>query len=289
MVVMVSKIPKSAVKPLMEHCERLSGETGRSAADIFREYLELMKKYADFFFSGPWPEKLDKQADLSDEDVKFIEGGGSHEERCERFTLVCLRRNMSVEGFDSEGFLEDFKFYGGMECWDCPVWEVTELRKEVELYEKRRRETEDAVKGENPSWVVERMYEDLNLPDVVREDRMRLVKLRFFEEDGGARGKSCEVKNKYKCPYGEESEQLIEDGRLVRALWRLIEWYDDHWNPSHTFRPAESEMKWYHYDESSIIDVTSYEGILKAIDDGRIEKIKEEYERCMRETGAHGG
>jgi hypothetical protein len=150
MVVMVSKIPKSAVKPLMEHCERLSEQNGKTAAQIFREYLELMKKYVDFFFSRPWPEKLDKQAGLSDEDVRFIEGGGSHEERCERFTLVCLRRNMSVEGFDSEGFLEDFKFYGGMECWDCPVWEATELRKEVELYEKRRREIEDAMKGENP-------------------------------------------------------------------------------------------------------------------------------------------
>ena len=282
-------IPKSAVKLLVEHCRKLSVETGRPAAEILREYLELMKKYAGFFFSRPWPEKLDKQGALSDEDGKFIEGGGSHEERCERFTLVCLRRNMSVEGFDSEGFLEDFKFYGGMECWNCPVPEAMRLRKDVERVEQFRREIEEKMKQKEPSWVTRQMYEHLKRPDVVREDRMRLVKLRFFEEDGGARGKSCEVKNKYKCPYGEESEQLTEDGRLVRALWRLIEWYDDHWNPSHTFRPAESEMKWYHYDEPSVIDVTSYEDILKAIDDGRIEKIKEEYERYMRETGIHGG
>ena len=289
MVVMVSKIPKSAVKPLMEYCERLSEQTGKPAAQIFREYLELMKKYADFFFSWPWPEKPDKQADLIDEDVKFIEGGGSHEERYERFTLVCLRRNMSVEGFDSEGFLEDFEFYGGMECWNCPVPEAVRLRKDVERVQQLRREIEEKMKQKEPSWGTTHMYEHLNRPDVVRMDKMSLVKLRFFEEDGGAKGKSCEVKNKYKCPYGEEAEQLIEDGRLVGALWRLIEWYDNHWNPNHTFRPAESEMKWYHYDEPSVIDVTSYEDILKAIDDGRIEKIKEEYKRYMRETGVHGG
>ena len=93
MVVMVSKIPKSAVKPLMEHCERLSEQTGKPAAQIFREYLELMKKYADFF-SEPWTEKPNVQLGLRDRDVGFIRGGKSYRERCERFTIVCLRRNI---------------------------------------------------------------------------------------------------------------------------------------------------------------------------------------------------
>jgi len=55
------RIPKNAVKPLIEHCAKLSREAGRPAAEIFKEYLELMNKYADFFFSEPWPEKTGKQ------------------------------------------------------------------------------------------------------------------------------------------------------------------------------------------------------------------------------------
>jgi hypothetical protein len=271
MVVMVSKIPKSAVKPLMEHCERLSGETGRSAADIFREYLELMKKYADFFFSEPWPEKLDKQGALNDEYVKFIEGGGSHEERCERFTLVCLRRNMSVEGFDSEGFREDFKFYGGIKCWCCSINKAAGLREQAGLIEKHRREMEQ-VKWEESS-------------EVVKQHKMLLVGLRLYEELGGAGGRSCRVKIKYACPYGEESEQLIEKGRSVETLWKHIEWYDCHWNASYTYRPSDQEMKWYHYGEPSIIDVTSYDDVLKAREDGRLERIIQEHERYMKETG----
>jgi hypothetical protein len=103
-----------------------------------------------------------------------------------------------------------------------------------------------------------------------REDKMRLVKLKFFEEDGEANGKGCEVRNKYRCSYGEGSEKLIEDGMLIKALWRVIEWYDHHWNPSVNFRPSIQDMNWYHYDEPSILDVTSYDDILKAVDDGRL-------------------
>jgi len=42
-------------------------------------------------------------------------------------------------------------------------------------------------------------------------------------------------------------------------------------------------MKWYHYGEPSIIDVTSYEDVLKAIEDGRLKKIIEERERYEEE------
>ena len=35
-----------------------SGEkTGRSGAEVFQKYLELMKKHAGYFFSGRWPAK----------------------------------------------------------------------------------------------------------------------------------------------------------------------------------------------------------------------------------------
>lgn len=260
------KIPKKAVEPLTETCEHLSHEWGKPAATIFKEFLELMNKYADYFFREPWPEKPDKQPGLRDEDAEFIEAGGSHEDRGERFTLVCLRRNISMEGFDSRGFTEDTKFYGGRECWDCSVRAATELRKDVEQAEQLRRKVEEGMKQEEPSWFAKEMHEHLKKPDMVRRDKMLLVKLRLYEELGGAEGKSCQARNKYRCPYGEQSEQLIEDGGLVRALWGHIEWCHHHWN------------------EPSIVDVTSYEDVLRAVEDGRLDKIIRERERHTKET-----
>jgi len=282
------RIPKSAVKPLILYCERLSGETGRSAAEIFKEYLELMNKYGEYFFSEPWPEKVDKPVGFrfGDEDVNFIEGAEGYEEECERFTLVCLRRNISMEGFDAEGFDEDFKFYGHVECWDCVVPEAVRLREHIKLVEQAVREYEEEVKQENPSWVAREMCEYYKRSDVVRRDRMMCVELRLYEEMGGAKGKNCGVKNKYRCPYGAKSGRLIEHGRLVKFIWRQIEWYDHHWNLPQTYRPSEQDMKWYHYGEPGIMDVTSYDDIMKAIEDGRFEKIVKEHERYMKETGS---
>jgi hypothetical protein len=145
------------------------------------------------------------------------------------------------------------------------------------------------MKSAEPSWITRRMHEFYRRPDVVRNDKIRLVKLRFYEDVGSAEGKSCEVKNKYTCPYGEASEQLIEDGSLANFIWREIEWYNHHWNPSHTFIPAQKEMKWYHYSEPSIIDVTSHDDVIKATDDGRLKRIIEEHERYMKETGYEAG
>ena len=279
------KIPKSAVKPLMEHSQKLAEETGIPALEIFKKYLELMKKYADYFFSKPWPEKPDKKLDLNDEDLEFIKKAKDYEEERERFTLVCLRRNMSIEGFDAEKFEDDFKFYGRRECWGCVVPEATGLRDYIKKVEETARMFEEKAKQENPSWIALEMCKYYKRPDVVRKDKMMLVKLRLYEELGGAEGKSCNVKNKYRCPYGEESNRLIEDGRVAKFIWRQIEWYDAHWNPSKTYSPPEQDMKWYHYDEPSIIDVTSYEDLCKAIEDGRLERIIKEHERYMKETG----
>jgi hypothetical protein len=114
-------IPKSAVKSLMEYCNELGMEAGVSAAEVLKNYLELMKKYADYFFSKPWSEKLDKRFEFSDHDVEFLAGSKNYKDESERFTLVCLRRNMSMEGFDSQGFTEDFKCHGSEKCWGCSV------------------------------------------------------------------------------------------------------------------------------------------------------------------------
>lgn len=279
------RIPKSAVKSLLEYCNELSRETGTSAAEIFKNYLEWMKKYADYFFREPWPETRDRRFELSDGDREFIEGGKNYAEKVERFTVVCLRRNISMEGFDCGGFDNDFKFYGRMWCWDCVVPDAVRLRGDIERIEQAIRNNEEEMKREEPSWIAKEMYEYYKRPDVVRMNKMMLVELRLYEEIGGAKDKSCEVKNKYRCPYRKKSERLIEDGRLAKFIWRQIEWYDHHWNPSPSIRVSADDMKWYHYGDPGIIDVTSYDDIVKAIEDGRLEKIIEEHKRYMKETG----
>jgi hypothetical protein len=121
-------IPKAALKPLFEHCQRLEGETGRPAVEILREYLELTKKYEAYFFSKPWPETFGEEYGLSHEDLQFIYGALTFDERRGRFTLVCLRRNLSLEGFDSQSFLDSFRSYGELRCADCAVHEAKPLR-----------------------------------------------------------------------------------------------------------------------------------------------------------------
>jgi hypothetical protein len=277
------KIPKAAVKPLIEHCQRLSIETGKPEAQVFKELLELTKKYADYFFSGPWPEKLDEHFEFSDVDFEFIQGSAGYGEECERFTVVCLKRNISLEGFDADGFNEDFRFYGNRPCWNCVVTEAARLRKEIKRLEEDVKKNEEAMKMQEPSYVTRSMYEYNRRPDVVRRHKMMYIELRLYEELGQAEGKGCEVKNKYKCPYGEEAKELIECGRLAKFVWRQIQWYDTHWNPSENLRPAANEMKWYHYGEPSLIDVTSYDDVLKAATNGRLKKIIEERKKYEQE------
>jgi hypothetical protein len=59
----------------------------------------------------------------------------------------------------------------------------------------------------------------------------------------------------------------------------LVQWYDEHWHRSQSFRPSSNEAKWCPYDESGFPDVTSYDDIRKAIGNGRMEKILEEYKK----------
>ena len=191
---------------------------------------------------------------------------------------------MSLEGFDAEGFDRDFEFFGRILCGGCSVWRATGLRRFVERVEQKRIETEEEMKGEEPSWITREMYEYRRRPDVVRLDKMRLVELRFYEEVGGAKDKSCLDRNKYRCPYGDESERFVEDGELIYDLWRLVVWYDRHWNRSRMFEPSPADLKWCHYEEPGIMDVTSYEDVLKAAEDGRLKGIFEEHERYLKET-----
>lgn len=281
------RLPRSALEPLMECCEYLSERlgSGESAVSVFRRVLEGMRRYGDFFFDHPWTERAEWEYGLSDEELGFIEGGETFEERGERYTLVCLRRNISMEGLDKEEFIGVYNSYGRGKCWGCSVREAMRLRRMVREQREARREVEEKMSRGEPSVVLRDWHEHLNRPETVREDKKTEVELRLYEELGGAGGKVCDVENAYICPYGEESKRLVEDGELVRSLWYHVEWYNHHWNPHYKIRPSPDEARWYHWGEPGIMDVTSYEDVLNALEDGRIDRIIREHERYMEETG----
>ena len=93
------------------------------------------------------------------------------------------------------------------------------------------------------------------------------------------------ILNFFKCPYGDEYKALLDDGRPASEPLEHLEWYNTHWNRNSTFIPAQDDMKWYHFNEPPIIDVTRYEDICKALDDGRLDKIVAEHKRYLNESG----
>lgn len=99
------KIPRKAIEPLMRHCEWLSEGSEKTASEIFKEFLELMNKYADYFFTDPWPEKYDyeKATTFTDEDIEFLTEG-KKEEAAGRFRTMRLKKNINLE----HGFMELF-------------------------------------------------------------------------------------------------------------------------------------------------------------------------------------
>lgn len=104
---MKRKIPGNAVEPLMQTCEWLSEEWGRPATEIFKEFLELMNKYDDYFFSKPWPQKYDhdEATSFTDEDLEFL--FEDEKEFQDRYTAVSLKKNMYLE----HGFMGYFGLF----------------------------------------------------------------------------------------------------------------------------------------------------------------------------------
>jgi hypothetical protein len=84
----------------MAECEEMSKKTDKPAVQIFKEYLALMDKYSDYFFSEPWPEKYDYDlaTTFTDEDMAFLDA--NEDEYEERFVTLCLKKNMSLEGYN---------------------------------------------------------------------------------------------------------------------------------------------------------------------------------------------
>ena len=281
-------IPKKAVKPLIEHCNKIGGKTGRSGAQVFADYLRLMKKYADYFFGDAWPPKklaVSSGLWLYDDESEFLGESRSFREEVERFTVLLLKRNLSLEGFSGEQFNSDFDFYGKMLCYGCGVPDALHLREyllkldesNAEIAEKHRLEPNDAFN--------EQIYNYRFAPDVVREAKMSRVELEFLDAYGGTEGKTCSVRNKCLCPYGAKSGALIKLGECVKSVWRLVEYYHQNWHSSRRYTPSPSDAKWIHFGEEDFLDVTSREDILRALEDGRIERIADEFKKYKEALG----
>lgn len=279
-------LPKKAVEPLIEFCGQEAEATEKSTRDLFEYYLTLMKKHGDFFFAKPWDSKPSLCLGLEDDEQGFVDGAQGYADMVERFTLVYLRRKISVEGFDMQGFKEGLEFDGRLLCKDCCVPDTARLKADIERIERLKKDAEEKVKAENPSYTSQGMQEYLLRPDVMRRDKMQIVQLRFYREIGLAGDKTCSVENRFKCPYGEGSNRLVQDGAVAHDVWRVVEWYDEHWNGCSHHVPASSDSKWYHYGEPGVIDVTDYEDVLKSIEDGRLEKVVKEREAFNEATAA---
>jgi hypothetical protein len=273
-------IPKKAVKALIEHCNKFGDRTGRSGVEVFKDYLVWIKKHADYVFSQPWPPRYASAGTwLTTEESKFIYNSKSYDEEVERFTVVLLKRNLSLEGFEREYFEGEFDFYGRLYCDCCAVPRAMYLRE----YFKKLKESNEWIEQNrklepnDDFWL--RLYEARFSADAVKAEKMKRVLLEFMEVDGKAKGKVCKVHNKFLCPYGSKSRELVKLGDIIHYLWRLVEFHDRYWNYPEKFGSSRDEAGWFHPGEPRIIDVTSREDILNALEDGRIDKIASEFRR----------
>ena len=122
--------------------------------------------------------------------------------------------------------------WGHTLCYHCAIYNAQGVQKTIEQLGWDHRGGEEAR---------EKFYQTC-IPSKVlefrREDAMREVELRLYNEAAGANNRTCDVKNYFKCPYGKERDQLTDDGYLAGKIWKAVEWYDRHWNPG-TSHPAK--------------------------------------------------
>jgi hypothetical protein len=173
-------------------------------------------------------------------------------------------------------------YYADAICSHCAIYQAQSLKRELD----RGREYWEQNGGEEAK---EKFYQNCEEPktsEFRKEDAMQEVKWRFYNELAGAENRTCAVLNYFHCPFGKEWRTLLDDGRTAYEIWEHIEFYDHHWNRSTTWTSPQSDLKWFHFGEPAILDVKSFEDILKAFEDGRLDKIIQEHERYMKETGA---
>ncbi len=171
--------------------------------------------------------------------------------------------------------------FGQMTCTRrCAIKHAQEARKEIE----RDKEQWAKQGGEE---VREKFYENCGeaaASDFRRQHGMQKTEFRLYNEIAGAKNRTCEIINYFRCPYGNERDQLTEAGYKAQELWNHVQWYNTHWNRTHSYSIFEPERKWFHWEEPGIIDVTNLEDITRAINDGRLDKIITEHERYKDET-----
>ena len=275
-------IPKKAVKPLIEHCNRVGDRTGRSGAVVMQGYLKLIKNYAGYFFSDNWPAKPVVHVDflwLEPDEDEFLSSCRGYRDEVERFTLILLKRNICLEGFDAEHFDFDFDFYGRILCRDCVVRDAMHARWYLRRLDEVEAETREQLQRDPKDPILVESLAIRSLPENAKLEKMKRVELGFYELEGGAEGKSCDVWNKCLCPFGAKSRELGEFGSVVRYLLKIVQYYDFHWNAKRGCDVGRGNMEWYHFEEEGFLDVTSREDILKALEDGRIKRIDDERKR----------
>ena len=279
-----TEIPRKAAKDLIEYCEKKGHDTGESAAEMLKNYLKILKKHRSHL-KTMWPEEQEIKFGLEDEDRKLIDQGRNQKSKLERFTFVCMKENMSLAGFDHKRFESSLKFIGRDACRGCCIPRASRVRKGLEELEQAKREVEEDLKKEEPSFVSIARAKNYKEPENVKRHKMEKVELQLYDDVGSVAGKTCEIRNRYMCPYGEFSNQLVEEGALAVFVWGALEWYDKYYNPR--LRPGRGfkTSKWHRYDETGLIDVTEYEDTRKACEDGRLMKVLGEFMKYVKETG----
>jgi hypothetical protein len=276
-------LPKTAVKQLLDYCVKKEEETGASAAKLMREYLLVMRRHADYFFCGRWPEKIGKRGLwLSEEEWKYVFSSKKYLEMKERLLVACLRRNITLDGFYCEGFDYDFQGNSAAFCLDCVVEKATGLRKHILLVDLFQRENDAKMESGEASEYNKDTWFYNRKPQKVKENKMHDVELKLYEEIGRAEGKACIEGNRYNCPYKAKSTKLADCGSTAKFIWKLVKYYDDYWNGSPDITPCAGVRRFCHFGEPSIIDVTDYEDIIRACSDGRMMKIKKEHDEFQK-------
>jgi hypothetical protein len=176
--------------------------------------------------------------------------------------------------------IQDPEFRWQICVQNCAIKHAQSARKDID----RVREAWASQGGEEARQKFYERWEKIEAEKFRRQDAMQKTQLRVVSEFGRAGDRTCDVLNFFKCPYGEEYKTLLEDGQAAFTLWGHIKWYDHHWNHDPGHIPAQDEMKWYHFNEPRILDVTNYEDIRKALNDGRLDKIAAEHERYLKES-----
>jgi hypothetical protein len=95
-------VPEAALKQMMASAQENSKKAkGKTAQEIYKNYLRLMDKYRDYFFSEPWPKKWDikRATTFLREDLDFIDKNDDEFE--DRILTVFMKKNISLEGFNA--------------------------------------------------------------------------------------------------------------------------------------------------------------------------------------------